>query len=304
MQDERVDLMMDMIHKMYDWSKHEWVSWKLLNQCWKVLRMMVLIKRRLEKQVILVMLKSSVTALALEVRDIVDDRFAKLEDNLLSSQTPGGAPADTQTQGGARGADPFYTPSAAAAPTLASTKAPAPTSTRAPVPTPTSTRTTVTAPSRSRAPATSQTGGPANAAKTRSQTKDPELSDVFGSLFSTLDDNLGTQEHLQKTMGNLTQESNRPFLSDIDDPEVRCKDSDYKLVFVPEDKWSKLIEWTLNPTVLQIGPSKFDAELASRIVGPNIWFKNYDMDAMMYLFREKTSLRRWKPDRHISELYV
>ncbi|KAL0872390.1 hypothetical protein Bca101_022095 [Brassica carinata] len=39
------------------------------------------------------------------------------------------------------------------------------------VPTPTSTRTTVTAPSRSRAPATSQTGGPANAAKTRSQTK-------------------------------------------------------------------------------------------------------------------------------------
>ncbi|KAL0872784.1 hypothetical protein Bca101_022489 [Brassica carinata] len=136
------------------------------------------------KSYIQVMLKSSVTALALE------------------------------TQGGARGADPFYTPSAAAAPTLASTKAPAPTSTRAPVPTPTSTRTTVTAPSRSRAPATSQTGGPANAAKTRSQTK--------------------------------------------------------------EDKWSKLIEWTLNPTVLQIGPSKFDAELASRIVGPNIWFKNYE----------------------------
>ncbi|KAL0751974.1 hypothetical protein Bca101_033977 [Brassica carinata] len=216
--------MMDMIRKMYDWSKHEWGFWKLLNQCWKVLRMMVLIKRKLEKQVILVwkkilkpptsaakkrkkkyqdtgaesrkkrllfqrsnekyrdieeemksyiqvMLKSSVTALALEVRDIVDDRFAKLEDKLLSSQTPGGAPADTQTQGGARGADPFYTPSAAAAPTLASTKAPAPTSTRAPVPTPTSTRTTVTAPSRSRAPATSQTGGPANAAKTRSQTK-------------------------------------------------------------------------------------------------------------------------------------
>jgi len=38
--------------------------------------------------------------------------------------------------------------------------------------------------------------------------QDADLSDVFGSLFSTLDVNVGTQEHLQKTMGNLTQESN------------------------------------------------------------------------------------------------
>ncbi|KAL0741719.1 hypothetical protein Bca4012_083232 [Brassica carinata] len=381
MQDERVDLMMDMIRKMYDWSKHEWgfletvepvlesseddgsdkeeageTSDTGMEEDIETTPVSAAKKRKKKyqdtgaesrnkkllfqrsnekyrdteeemKSYIQVMLKSSVTALALEVRDIVDDRFAKLEDKLLSSQTPGGAPVDTQTQGGARGADPFYTPSAAAAPTPAYTKAPAPTSTRAPVPTPTSTRTTVTASSRSRALATSQTGGLANAAKTRSQTKDPELSNVFGSLFSTLDDNLGTQEHLQKTMGNLTQEYvdgfdpsqdkqseepsafatpmtsfrpeifKRPFLSDIDDPEVRCKDSDYKLVFVPEDKWSKLIEWTLNPTSISDWPSKFDAELASRIVGPNLWFKNYDMDAMMYLFREKTSLRRWKPDR-------
>ncbi|WZY88222.1 hypothetical protein YC2023_044957 [Brassica napus] len=79
------------------------------------------------------------------------------------------------------------------------------------------------------------------------------------SLFETLDVNLGTQEDLEKTMGNLTQEShvkgfhpsqdffNRPFLNDIDDPEVRCKDSDYELVFVPEDKFSKLTEWILKP---------------------------------------------------------
>ncbi|KAF2569214.1 hypothetical protein F2Q68_00024922 [Brassica cretica] len=90
---------------------------------------------------------------------------------------------------------------------------------------------------------------------------------------------------------------NRPSLNNIDDPEVRCKDSDYELVFVPEDKFSKLSEWILKPKVLQIGPSKFDAELASRIMGPNEWLKNYDMDAMMYLFREKTSLRRLKPNR-------
>jgi len=89
--------------------------------------------------------------------------------------------------------------------------------------------------------------------------QDQELSDVFGSLFDTLDFNLGTQEHSQKAMGNLTQEShvkgfdpsqeifNRPFLNDIDDPEVRCKDSDYEMVFVPEDKFSKLTEWILKP---------------------------------------------------------
>lgn len=108
--------------------------------------------------------------------------------------------------------------------------------------------------------------------------QDADLSDVFGSLFSTLHVKLETQEDLQRTMGNLTQESNvkgfdpsqdketdnhdafttpltsfrpelfkPPFLTDTDDPEVRRKESDYALVFVPEDKWSELIEWSLNP---------------------------------------------------------
>ncbi|KAG5376367.1 hypothetical protein IGI04_040963, partial [Brassica rapa subsp. trilocularis] len=210
------------------------------------------------------------------------------------------------------------------APTRASTEAPASVSTPGLAPS----RSAAAAPYRSRASATAHNGGPANAAKTRSQTKDADLSDVFGSLFSTLDVNIGTQEYLQKTMGNLTQESNvdgfdpsqdkqsegpsdfttpmtsfrpqifkTPFLIDSDDIEVRCKAKDYELVFLPEEKWAKLTEWTLNPTVLQIGPSTFDAELASRIIGPNIWLKNFDMDAMMYLFREKTTLRRWSPDR-------
>ncbi|WZY96919.1 hypothetical protein YC2023_069248 [Brassica napus] len=280
------------------------------------------------------MFNSSFTALGLEVREIIEDRFTKLEEKILSSQTQGGAPANTQT----RGTDPFWTPSAAAAaatapasvsgrppaPTRASTEAPASVSTRGLAPS----RSAASAPYRSRASATAHNGGPANAAKTRSQTKDADLSDVFGSLFSTLDVNIGTQEYLQKTMGNLTQESNvdgfdpsqdkqsegpsdfttpmtsfrpqifkTPFLVDSDDIEVRCKAKDYELVFLPEEKWAKLTEWTLNPTVLQIGPSTFDAELASRIIGPNIWLKNFDMDAMMYLFREKTTLRRWSPDR-------
>ncbi|CAN6837256.1 unnamed protein product [Brassica oleracea] len=262
------------------------------------------------------MFNSSFTALGLEVREIIEDRFTKLEEKILSSQTQGGAPANTQT----RGTDPFWTPSAAAAGAAAAATAPASVSGRPPAPTRASTEapasvstpglapshSAASAPYRSRASATAHNGGPANAAKTRSQTKDADLSDVFGSLFSTLDVNIGTQEYLQKTMGNLTQESNvdgfdpsqdkqserpsdfttpmtsfrpqifkTPFLIDSDDIEVRCKAKEYEL----------------------IGPSTFDAELASRIIGPNIWSKNFDMDAMMYLFREKTTLRRWSPDR-------
>ncbi|KAG5410490.1 hypothetical protein IGI04_006809, partial [Brassica rapa subsp. trilocularis] len=265
------------------------------------------------------MFNSSFTALGLEVREIIEDRFTKLEEKILSSQTQGGAPANTQT----RGTDPFWTPSAGAAaaatapasvsgrppaPTRASTEAPASVSTRGLAPS----RSAASAPYRSRASATAHNGGHANAAKTRSQTKDADLSDVFGSLFSTLDVNIGTQEYLQKTMDKQSEGPSdfttpvtsfrpqifkTPFLIDSDDIEVRCKAKDYELVFLPEEKWAKLTEWTLNPTVLQIGPSTFDAELASRIIGPNIWLKNFDMDAMMYLFREKTTLRRWSPDR-------
>ncbi|KAF8114413.1 hypothetical protein N665_0038s0037 [Sinapis alba] len=300
MKDERVDLIIDMYRKKHDWSKHVWgyqetvqpyvysseedgseeeeagetsenemeveeesihvsPTKKRKNKFQDIgaetRKKRLLCQRPTEKyrdleaemkSYIHGLLKSSFTSLALEVREIIDARFAKFEEMVLSSQTP--CP--------------------------------------------------------SRAPAPSNTPG---AAKTRSQTKqDVDLSDVFGSLFGTLDVNLGTQEHLQKTMGNLTQESyvngfdpsqdkkteapenfttpmtsfrpfifKRPSLTDIDEPEGRCRDSDYTLVFVPEDKWSKLVEWSLNPNQLQIGTSTFDRVLCSRIIGPNHWFKNY-----------------------------
>ncbi|KAF8109205.1 hypothetical protein N665_0101s0033 [Sinapis alba] len=215
------------------------------------------------------LLKSSFASLALEVREIIDPRFAKFEEMVLSSQTPcpSRAPAPSNTPGAA----PACTDADAPAPSPPDdVLAPSPSRSRAP------------ASSRSRAPASSRSRASAPSpavAKTRSQTKqDADLSDVFGSLFGTLDVNLGTQEHLQKTMGNLTQESyvngfdpsqekkteapenfttpmtsfrpsifKRPSLTDFDEPEGRCKNSDYTLVFVPEDKWSKLVEWSLNP---------------------------------------------------------
>uniref|UniRef100_A0A0D3CR47 DUF1985 domain-containing protein n=2 Tax=Brassica TaxID=3705 RepID=A0A0D3CR47_BRAOL len=356
MNDERVDLIIDMYRKKYDWSKHVWryqeteqpyadsseddgskeeeagersdcgmeeeietahvsPTKKRKNQ-YQDIGAESRKKKDLEegmKSHIQGMFKSSFTALGLEVRDLIEDRVTQLEQTILSSQTPlgvpvythGAAPAYTQTHGAAL----TYTHTPAAATT--STQAPGSDSTVAPTPTPASTHASAPATtsraraSRNKASVPSHTGGPATAAKTRSQTK----MFVILILFDTLDFNLGTQEHLQKTMDNLTQEShvkgfdpsqeifNRPFLNDIDDPEVRCKDNDYELVFVPEDKFFKLTEWILKPKVLQIGPSKFDAELALRIMGPNEWLKNNDMDTILYLFREKTSLRRWKPNR-------
>ncbi|KAH0910746.1 LOW QUALITY PROTEIN: hypothetical protein HID58_034067 [Brassica napus] len=251
--------------------------------------------------------KSSITALALEMRETAHAAPASYPSHFATPASTGDA-----------GATPASTGDAGATP--ASTHALASDSTRARAPTanPASTHTSAPATSHRRAPAPSCSGaptlshtcGPASSAKIRSQTKDPELSDVFGSLFDTLNVNLGTQEHLQKTMGNLTQESHvngeairrtfcfhyannffpardlqPPFLNDRDDQEVRCKDIDYELVFVLEDKFSKLSEWILKPKVLQIGSSKFDANFAYN--GTNEWLRKYDIDIMMYLFREK-----------------
>ncbi|CAF2056836.1 unnamed protein product [Brassica oleracea] len=59
------------------------------------------------------MFKSSFTALGFEVRDLIEDRFTKLEQTILSSQSQIGVPAYTQTHG----AVPAYTPTPAAATT-------------------------------------------------------------------------------------------------------------------------------------------------------------------------------------------
>ncbi|WZZ03474.1 hypothetical protein YC2023_089395 [Brassica napus] len=72
------------------------------------------------------MFNSSFTTLGLEVREFIKDRFIKLEEKILSSQTQGGAPANTQTCG----ADPFWT-AATAATAPAPTEAPPSVSARA-----------------------------------------------------------------------------------------------------------------------------------------------------------------------------
>ncbi|KAG2334117.1 hypothetical protein Bca52824_005297 [Brassica carinata] len=49
------------------------------------------------------------------------------------------------------------------------------------------------------------------------------------------------------------------------------------LYYFTEESWDRFTKWSTNPTALRIGPS--------------------EMDAMMYIWREKTSLRRWNIDR-------
>ncbi|KAG2323370.1 hypothetical protein Bca52824_016583 [Brassica carinata] len=69
------------------------------------------------------------------------------------------------------------------------------------------------------------------------------------------------------------------------------------LYYLTEEAWQRFTEWSTNPTALRIGPSVFNLTLAQRIVCAGKWLGNEEMDAMMYIWREKTSLRRWNIDR-------
>ncbi|KAL0684160.1 hypothetical protein Bca4012_051008 [Brassica carinata] len=138
----------------------------------------------------------------------------------------------------------------------------------------------------------------------------------------------GTQDSLQEPMGNLSQASHvkgfdpsqhldgdepaefatplssfkpadwrPPTLKDVDSLEDRIHDPDYSLVFVPEALWGKLVDWTKTFKELKIGPSMLTNELVSRVVGPSEWLLNKEIDGMMWLFTERTSLRRWFPNK-------
>ncbi|KAG2309873.1 hypothetical protein Bca52824_029621 [Brassica carinata] len=152
----------------------------------------------------------------------------------------------------------------------------------------------------------------------------------FGELSqSSKNGVMGTQEYLQNAMGKLSQVSHvdgfdpsqqfdleeeaelitplsssspanwkKLSLKDTELPEDRVNDKDHSLVFVPEESWVKLMEWSsTSKQDLKIGPSMFTTELASRVMGPAIWVQNQEIDAMMFLFTERTTLRRWKPTK-------
>ncbi|KAL0687873.1 hypothetical protein Bca4012_087550 [Brassica carinata] len=123
----------------------------------------------------------------------------------------------------------------------------------------------------------SQSPGP-SAAKGKANGKaEDDMMDFLKNLSqsSNIKVEMETQEYLQGAMGNLSQSSyvkgfdpsqklngeepaecvtpltsfkladwRPPTLKDIDLHEDRVNDSDYSLVFVPEDSWAKLIKWS------------------------------------------------------------
>ncbi|KAL9299079.1 putative Ulp1 protease family catalytic domain, papain-like cysteine peptidase superfamily [Arabidopsis thaliana] len=114
-----------------------------------------------------------------------------------------------------------------------------------------------------------------------------KLIDLMSLDDDILDFNLGTQEFLDKSMGHLSQLSQ---LSGFDStqnldkyiPDVDKNDKDAVLVFVSEARWEAFREWDM----------KHDKALLGRLLTSSKWLGNEDMDATMYLFREKSSIGR------------
>ncbi|KAG2248099.1 hypothetical protein Bca52824_087727 [Brassica carinata] len=76
------------------------------------------------------------------------------------------------------------------------------------------------------------------------------------------------------------------------------------LYYFTEESWDRFTKWSTNPTALRIGPSVFNLTFAQRIVCAGKWLGNEEMDAMMYIWREKTSLAlEYRPccfhERHV-----
>ncbi|KAH0898562.1 hypothetical protein HID58_048130 [Brassica napus] len=69
------------------------------------------------------------------------------------------------------------------------------------------------------------------------------------------------------------------------------------LYYFNEESWNRFTQWTLNPTPLKIGHTAFYLTVAQRILTPGKWLGNEEMDAMMYMWRENTTLRRWNIKR-------
>ncbi|KAG5407237.1 hypothetical protein IGI04_013356, partial [Brassica rapa subsp. trilocularis] len=145
------------------------------------------------------------------------------------------------------------------------------------------------------------------------QTDDDDMFDFLKNLSQSSNYvDKRTQESLQDTLENLSQASlvkdvdpsqkikdeeptkwvtplssfkppdwKPPTLKDEELLEDRMHDIDHSLVFVLEDSWAKIIEW-----------SSTSNELAARVMEPTEWLKNHEIDVVMYLFTERTTLRR------------
>ncbi|KAG2277736.1 hypothetical protein Bca4012_041928 [Brassica carinata] len=72
---------------------------------------------------------------------------------------------------------------------------------------------------------------------------------------------------------------------------------DAALVFFREEEWEKVRTWSTSSTRLRIGPTTLDFEIANRLMDKSEWVDSLEIDAAMYDFRERISLKRWRPHR-------
>ncbi|XP_022568534.2 uncharacterized protein LOC106363003 [Brassica napus] len=72
---------------------------------------------------------------------------------------------------------------------------------------------------------------------------------------------------------------------------------DAALVFFREEDWEKVRTWSTSSTRLRIGPATLDFEIDNHLMDKYEWVNSLEIDAAMYVFRERTSLKRWRPHR-------
>ncbi|KAG2246820.1 hypothetical protein Bca52824_086448 [Brassica carinata] len=72
---------------------------------------------------------------------------------------------------------------------------------------------------------------------------------------------------------------------------------DAALGFFREEDWEKVRIWLTSSTRLRIGPATLDFEIANRLMDKSEWVDSLEIDAAMYVFQERTSLKRWRPHR-------
>ncbi|XP_056862380.1 uncharacterized protein LOC108828084 [Raphanus sativus] len=84
-------------------------------------------------------------------------------------------------------------------------------------------------------------------------------------------------------------------LTDEDLPQDGSPQS--SLYYFSEESWQGFHEWSMKPVPLQIGPLCFNMTVAQRIVCAGKWLGNEEMDGFMFIWRVKTTLKRWAPTR-------
>ncbi|EFH70537.1 hypothetical protein ARALYDRAFT_337235 [Arabidopsis lyrata subsp. lyrata] len=146
---------------------------------------------------------------------------------------------------------------------------------------------------------------------------------LFHELFTRpgeIDLNMDSQDpdFLQKEMGHLSQKSQAPgfdpsqgifsqnlekqqrkddtaeFMDWNDKGDSGKYDADAVLVYLPEARWTAFEAWfrNVNRDVPKLGPSHLTDALFKRLIDQKEWLGNDEIDAVLYLHRESTSLRR------------